>query len=187
MHDWYDWLKDIGLPTLTGVGSVVVGAVAIVVARQSHKLAVQVRLDESKRDRGAARERYRDQLFRTVEPTVTAMLDHRAEMLSSRRVGTADERNLLSNAIARLRLVLAVVSEHDRPVIDAVVRCYRKASDHTDWRIGAAVAGGLSVVLPSLLTDDHDVARLVADAEKLMPEAIAAAEEADKYDDADDY
>lgn len=173
MHDWYDWLKDIGLPLLTGGGSVAVGAVAIYVARQSHELAKQVRADEGTRDAAASRERYRDQLFRTIEPAVAAILAHRAELITNGALDTARERNLLSDSIVRLRLVMAVVNDEDRPLVDAVVRNYRVVTDMDDWGVIAAVEGGLAITLPSLLTDGRDVDELIERTESFIDEAVA--------------
>lgn len=171
MHDCYDWLKDIWLPLLTGGGSVVVGAAAIWVARRSHRLAEDVRTDEKKRDNAAARERYRDQLFRTIEPAVSALLEHRAELNLRRVSGSAEDRNLRSGVVARLRLVDVVVNEEDRKVVKAALDAYRSAVKTEDWYITGTVAGRLAVRLPRLLADDRDVDAMVERFEKEVGDA----------------
>lgn len=57
MHNWYDWVKDIALPLLTGGGSVVVGVAALRVARRGHELAAEAEQRESRSNRFDARQR----------------------------------------------------------------------------------------------------------------------------------
>lgn len=172
MHDWYDWLKDIGLPALVGLGSIGVGAVAIVVARQSHELAMQVRQDEGKRDDAAARERYRDQLFRSIEPAVSAILAHRAEILRVYRINVPSEGLLRAATVSRLWLVAVVTSESDARLVHAS----RKALDGSlatgRGDVTAYVLGELSLMLPALLHDDRDVDDLVKQTEEIVSKAI---------------
>lgn len=171
MHDWYDWAKDIGLPLLTGGGSVVVGAVAIYVARQSHKLAVQVRKDEAGREAAAGKERYRDQLFRTIEPTVSALLDHRADIAAG-RVGAADERAGVAKVLGRLNMVDAVANAEDKKMVHAVLSAYEEAAGLKDRAVMTLVLAGLAMGLPRLLEDDQDIAALVLQTEGIVQEAI---------------
>ncbi|MEK6310118.1 MAG: hypothetical protein V4755_05385 [Curtobacterium sp.] len=83
----YDWFKDFFMPGAAAIGSTLFGLGAVLAARkannaadESNGLAASVRNDELKREADAAKERYKDQLFRTIEPTITAMLEHRAEL-----------------------------------------------------------------------------------------------------------
>ncbi|MFJ3027974.1 hypothetical protein ACIPEQ_03950 [Curtobacterium sp. NPDC087080] len=66
MHDWYDWVKDIGLPLLTGGGSVVVGVAALRVARRGHQLAAEADSRESRSRRFEARNRAAAELLDLV-------------------------------------------------------------------------------------------------------------------------
>lgn len=172
MHDWYDWLTDIWLPLLTGGGSVVVGAVAIAVARQSHRLAKQVRADEGKRDEAARRERYRDQLFRTVEPAVTALLDQRGEIRTARRVGTSEDRNAVAKVLGHLNMIEAVANDEDSALVRAVLRAYEAAAQRKDMAVMLFVLGGLAFTLPRLLSEDRDIADLVRQTDNIVQEAI---------------
>ncbi len=174
MHDAYDFFKDIALPAFTAIGSIGVGVIAAFVALQSHNLAVQVRKDEVKRDEAASRERYRDQLFQTVEPAVTALLAHRAQVIEGQRLGTAAERNMLSNAIARLRIVDVVASSEDRPLLRAVINAYQTAAGMRDLQVLRAVLGSLAIILAGLLEEGRDVPELVRQAEEAVQEAIEA-------------
>lgn len=168
----YDWWTNIGTPGLSGVGGVLVGLGAIVVAARTHALAEQVRDDEQKRDDDAARERYRDQLFRTVEPAVAAFLAHRAQVATSRTVRTVAEQLLTSTAIARLRLVQAVVSADDRPLLDSVIRSYREGVETFDWEVVVIVTGRLAIQLPTLLVDGRDIPATVREVDAIVQDAV---------------
>ena len=66
MHNWYDWVKDIALPLLTGGGSVVVGLAALRVARRGHELAAASEEREGRLTRFDARQRVATELFDLV-------------------------------------------------------------------------------------------------------------------------
>lgn len=175
----YDVLKDLVVPGLAGIGAVVFGLGAVLaatrandVAEQSHDLAGQVRGDELKREADAARERYRDQLFRTVEPSVSAFLEHRAELMADRRLGTQRELVVRSNAIARLRLVVAVTNADDTKVVNATIKAYRQSVATKDAQIVLGVTGELALVLPALLTEGHDADALAADAAAAVQKTV---------------
>lgn len=81
MHDWYDWVKDIGLPLLTGGGSVVVGVAALRVAARGHELAASASEREERSARFETRQRVAVELLDLVrvrvwditEPVVTGV------------------------------------------------------------------------------------------------------------------
>lgn len=180
----YEVLKDLVVPGLAGIGAVVFGLGAVLaatrandVAEQSHNLAGQVRGDELKREADAARERYRDQLFRTVEPSASAFLEHRAELIADARLGTERELVLRSNAIARLRLVAAVTNVDDTKVVLAVIKAYRGSVQTGNARVVRGVTGQLALILPALLTEGHDADALAADASALLQKQIKKAAE----------
>ncbi|WIB69783.1 hypothetical protein [Curtobacterium sp. MCBD17_026] len=184
MSDWvYDWLADMTLPALAGIGGIVVGTGAMVaahaankvaeqsraIAEQSLALAEQVRGDEQRREADAGRERYRDQLFRTVEPAVTALLGHRAEVAAGR--GLAD-RSTVAEVLTRLQLILAVVNDEDEALIIACLNAYERAVARQDLSVIKFVLGGLALKLPLLLADDRDLAALVQETDGLVEDAI---------------
>ncbi|PZE93896.1 hypothetical protein DEJ00_01365 [Curtobacterium sp. MCLR17_039] len=173
-HPWfsYEWWNDIGVPALGAVGSIAVGAGAIVVAYRSHNLAERVRGDEQKRESDAARERYRDQLFRTVEPTVTALLAVRAEVMSSDLIGTPHETSLGAAVTTRLRLVSSIANAEDEDVAYAAAAEYMKARDTGRSDVLVAVLGALAVTLPALLIDDQDSKELETEISSMVNDAL---------------
>lgn len=191
MSDWlYDWMKDLAVPALAGVGGIVVGTGAMVaaftsnrVATQSLDLAQQVRDDEQKREAQAARERYREQLFQTLEPCVTVLLEHRAELMRSFKQGTLEEVALRSLAIGRLRLVLAVAQNSDVFVVAAAVRTYRQAALLQQPKVFVGVIGQLVATLPALLTEPHDSSKLVKEIDTSIAEQTAKADDAHGADE----
>ncbi|MFK4482552.1 hypothetical protein [Curtobacterium sp. AB7] len=66
MHNLYDWVKDIGLPLLTGGGSVVIGVAALRVARRGHELASAAEEREERSGRFEARQRVAVELLDLV-------------------------------------------------------------------------------------------------------------------------
>lgn len=144
------------MPLLTGGGSVVVGAAAIWVARRSHRLAEDVRADEKKRADEAARERHRDQLFRTVEPAVAALLSHRDSIGRPDAPGVVSEPSPVPDVMSRLNFVSAVANEEEQDVIAAVIEVYGVAVKASDPKVKRKVLASLSVALPRLLVDDQD-------------------------------
>jgi hypothetical protein len=168
VHDCYDWLKDIWLPLLTGGGSVVVGAVAIWVARRSHRLAEQVRKDEKKRDDAAALERYRDQLFRTVEPAVTALLELRAHFATDLRANRSPDRSAVARVLSRLNVIDAIASDDDRRMVNAVIDAFEEAADTKNPAVLHNVLGGLALKPPRLLSEDRDIDELVETTRKIV-------------------
>lgn len=160
MHDAYDWFADIWLPLFLGLSSVAVGAVAIAVARQSHNLAVQVRKDEAKRDEDAARERYRDQLFRTVEPAVAAVMHHRAALVAQ-DWETLRKTNGQAAIILRLNFIAAIANDEDRKVPKAAIDAYEAAYETDDVPTIVDALAGIALTLPRLCSDERDVAALV--------------------------
>ena len=173
MHDWYDWMKDIGLPTLVGIGSIAVGAVAALVAKQSHELAKQVRADEAKRDAEVARERHRDQMLQAVEASVVAVLAHRGTLWLSRDLGGPEDRVVGGTTIARFELLTAVADESERPATIALNRAFISANNTSDARIMLVVLGELALALPRLLRDPPEIASIVRDASGWVPAAKA--------------
>ena len=163
----YDVLKDLVVPGLAGIGGILVGIGATVVAGRSHHLASQVRSDEQRREQDASRERHRDQLFRTVEPAVTALLEHRAEIMRSRKVDTAEERVHGSVSIARLRLVVAVCDPDEMKVLDALVDAFIVASNAKQPEVMVDVLGQIALVLPALLTNGRELDDLIRRARSL--------------------
>lgn len=176
MYDWYEWVKDIGLPLLTGGGSVVVGVGAIYVARRSHKLAEQVRADEAKRDADAARERYRDHLFQTVEPAVTAVLEHRGSLWMSRHLDGPEDRVVGGTTITRIALVHAVADESDLAAVQALNKAFIDANKTGDVRIVLDVLGEMALTLPELLAEPRAIETIVNRAEQMVPRAKALAQ-----------
>ncbi|TPG05571.1 hypothetical protein EAH85_12620 [Curtobacterium flaccumfaciens] len=176
----YDVLKDLVVPGLAGIGAVVFGLGAVLaalrsndVAEQSHGLAEQVRGDELKREGDAARGRYRDQLFRTVEPAVTALLDYRAAVLASRgNLSSSEVRNASSNVIARLRLVGVVADEQDRRLVIATLKAMQAAMATNDSAVVRQVLGSLAMLLPDLLSEQRDLDRVVRETNEVVAEAI---------------
>ncbi|MDT0209036.1 hypothetical protein [Curtobacterium sp. BRD11] len=160
MHDVYDWLKDIGLPTLVGVGSIAVGLVAALVARQSHNLAVQVRKDEAKRDEFAARERYRDQLFRTVEPAIALVMDLRTALITGDQ-NAFQTRGAHAAVFARLSFISAIANEDDRAVSEAAIDRYEAAAQTSDKEALKRALIAIALALPRLCAADRDPTGLV--------------------------
>jgi hypothetical protein len=158
VSDWvYDWLADMALPGLAGIGGIVVGTGAMVAAFASYNLARQVRGDERRREEEAARERYRDQLIRVLEPAVSALLEHRAEMVKSRTVGTPAERNLRSDAMARLKLAQVVASGEERRVVLEAMTAYIASHKTKHWQVMGGTNGELTIYLANILgTYDAD-------------------------------
>lgn len=161
MHDTYDWFTDIWLPALVGVGLIAVGLIAARVARQSNNLAMQVRRDEAKRDEAAARERYRDQLFRTVEPAVATVMDHRAALMAG-DWQTVHRRGTHAAVIMRLNFISAIANEEDRKVSTAAIDAYEAAAQTDDQSTFKDALAAIALVLPNLCSDDRIVAELVA-------------------------
>lgn len=181
MSDWvYDWLADLALPALSGIGGIVVGLGAVIVAYHSRNvaadslgLAQQVRDDEQEREVAAATDRYRDQLFRTVEPAVAALLEHRAATLTARGDLSASEvRNAYANVIARLRLVGVVANDQDRQLVMASLRALKEATEMNDVAVLRQVLGALAVYLPDLLSEPRDIDDLVRQTDALVDEAV---------------
>jgi hypothetical protein len=170
----YEVLKDLVVPGLAGVGGILVGIGALVVAQRSHALAEQVRADEKKRDDAAAAALYRDQLFRTVEPAVTALLDYRVELLASHQVDGAADRAVRSAAIVRLSMLRAVVNEDHLRVVSAATASYYRAMDTQRWDVLWRVLGRMVVLLPLLLDSDPPDDELVAEASSLVEAEVAA-------------
>jgi hypothetical protein len=178
-HPWfsYEWWNDIGVPTLGAVGSIAVGAGAIVVAYRSHNLAERVRGDEHKREADAARERYRDHLFRTVEPAMAALLDHRAEVARFRRTGARPAREAVANVMSRLNVVDAVANDEDRPMVSAVIATYEAAVDRKDLAVLEYVLGGLAFGLARLVSQARSIPDLVSTTNGLLDQAVAETSE----------
>lgn len=180
MSDWvYDWLADLAVPALSGIGGIVVGVGAVVVAyrshgvaERSHGLAEQVRADEQKREADASRERYRDQIFRTVEPAVSALLDLRGELMARPEIGTPAERNLGSNVTARLSVISSIASRDDKRVLLAAARAFIDARRTKRPDVLRRVAGQLALLLPKLLRDGHSVVELEKQAAAMVQEAL---------------
>lgn len=171
----YEAIKDLVVPGLSGIGSVIFGLGAVLAAGRANDVAEQVRGDEQKREAYAARQRYEDQLFRTIEPTVAAFLVHRSEIATSRTVRTVPEQLLATDVIARLRLVQAVVNENDKPLLDAIIRSYRDAIEANDWEVLVSVTGSLAIQLPALLVEGLNIPATVRVVDALVPDAVAAA------------
>jgi hypothetical protein len=55
VHDWYDWIKDVVLPAITGGGLLVVGIASFRTARNSSKVAAASLRFEKERDARAER------------------------------------------------------------------------------------------------------------------------------------
>lgn len=170
----YDFLKDLVVPGLAGVGGILVGVGAIVVAHRSNALAEQVRNDEQRREIDAARERYRDQLFRTVEPAVAAILEHRLLLAEFFKPipGVPKTAAPVSNVLSALNLVDAVASAEDRRVVQAVMDTYEEAISRKDFKVLNYVLGGLALGLARLLAEERSVDDLVAKTNGLVAEAV---------------
>lgn len=175
MHDWYDWVKDIGLPALVGLGSIGVGAVAIVVARQSHELAKQVRKDEAKRDEDAARERYRVQLLSAVESAVAAVLAHRGALWISRDLGGAEDRVVGGTTITRFEMLEAVADQRELRAVLAMNHAFIDANNTDDVRIVLDVLGELALALPRLLAEPPETKNIARRASEWVANAEAKA------------
>lgn len=184
MSDWlYDWLADMTLPALAGIGGIVVGTGAMVaaftsnkVAEQSYALAQQVRDDEQRREADAAHERYRDHLFRTVEPTISAMLEHRAELRRVPEMGPVDETEYRSTALARLRLIMSVTAVEDSAPLNATVRSYTGAINTGRPEVVRGVLGQLVLHLAEFLEEGRDDDALVRAIDGVLPEMVAFAD-----------
>lgn len=170
------------MPLLTGGGSVVVGAVAIYVARQSHELAKQVRADEGTRDEAASRERYRDQLFKVVEPAVSAVIDYTNEVNTVHEVDTAELRKLRSAASSRLRLMRAVAVGQDRLIADVAWIRLGDITKHPLWQVQAYAAAGLAGLVAAAIEEDRNTGAVVAAIDELIEEAVSAYEETEALD-----
>jgi len=169
----YEWWRDVGTPGLSGVGGILVGVGAIVVAARTHALAKQVRNDEQKRDQDAARARYRDHLFRTVEPAVAALLDQRANDEELRKAKKSSERvRPVTNVMSRLNVLRAIANAEDRQYLDAVIEAYGVAMSASDPKVTSNILASLAVGLPRLLSDDRDVNHLVRATKDLVAEAL---------------
>ncbi|UWD83634.1 hypothetical protein NY057_05155 [Curtobacterium flaccumfaciens] len=181
MSDWlYDWLKDMTLPALAGIGGIVVGTGAMVAAFTSNKvaeqalaLAKQVRDDEQERDADAARERYRDHLFRTVEPAITAVLDHRAEIMTTFRISYTAESVLRSAVLARLWLALSVAETEDARLVKAAQEALSGALATGYADIVASIEGDIVLTLGMLLSEERDVSGLISRTNGLVAAAVA--------------
>jgi hypothetical protein len=171
-----DFLKDPLLPALYAIGTIRVGIGAIAAADQSNGLAAQVRDDEQQRDAAAAaaaaaRDRYRDQLFRVIEPTVSAMLALRAEIQTSHRVGHPAEALLRSDVISRLSFVSSVATRLDRRVALACLQALNDALSTGRANVTGHVLGILVLLLPELIEEPRDIDGLVKAAKEATPAA----------------
>lgn len=171
MHDCYDWLKDIVLPLVVGAGSVWVGFAAWRVARQSHQLAEQVRNDEANRAKDAARDRYREQLFRIIEPAAAAMLDHSDAIEERRSNGGKAARgsgaNFVSAVMSRLHLLSVVTNAEDEEFVEATIEAYGRALKNDDLDARADLITALALGIARLLDEDRDIEQLVQKARAL--------------------
>lgn len=165
-------MKDIVLPTMIGVSSIAVGAVAIVIARQSHRLAEDVRSDEASRDAEAARVRYRDQLVRAVEATVAAVLAHRGTLWISRDLDGPEDRVVGGTTVTRFELLAAVADEADLPAVRSMNKAFIDANGTGDVRVVLAVLGELALALPRLLTEPSEVDDIVKRSDEWIPKAM---------------
>lgn len=168
----YEWWRDVGTPGLSGVGGILVGVGAIVVAARTHALAKQVRNDEQKRDQDAARARYRDHLFRTVEPAVAALLDQRANDEEPDSAKPLERVRPVTNVMSRLNVLRAIANTEDRRYIDAVIGAYGTAIHASDPKAVSDILASLAVGLPRLLSDDRDVDRLIEATEAAVAQAL---------------
>lgn len=163
----YGWWADIGMPGLAGVGGSVVGVGAIVVAARTHSLAKQVRRDEQDRDRDAARKRYREQLFRTVEPAISAILDHALQVDAGGTTSPSAGSRLVTDVMARLHVLSVVPSAEDREFVEATIDVYGVALSKRDVHTKSDLLTALALGLARLLDEDRDVAALVRKAKTL--------------------
>lgn len=164
----YDWFKDFFLPGFVGIGTTMFGLGAVLAARrangaadESNGLAAEVRADELKREVSAARERYRDQLFRVVEPGVTAVLAHRAELMKTHRLGTPAEGILRADVVSRLWLIMSVASAEDAKLVDATSDALQDGIKTGRSDVVVFVLGQIALMLPSLLRETRDIDKLV--------------------------
>lgn len=168
MTDWvYDWLADLTVPGLAGIGGIIVGTGAMVAAFSSFNLARQVREDEQRRERVAEAERYRDQLIHVLEPAVSALLAHRAEMVKLHSVGTPAERNLRSDALARLKLAQVVASKEDRRIVSEVTTAFIASHKTKHWQVMGGTNGELTIYLANIL-GTYDADKEVEDIRKVV-------------------
>ncbi|MBF4626529.1 hypothetical protein [Curtobacterium flaccumfaciens] len=176
----YEWFKDFFLPGFVGIGTTLFGLGAVLAARkangaadESNGLTVAVRADELKREESAARERYRDQLFRVVEPAVTSILAHRAEIMTSYRIGHPAEGILRSEVVSRLWLTAVVTNDTDGRLVDANRKALDDAITTGRGDVTAHVLGDMALMMPTLLQDARDIDALVKQTGDFVSKAIA--------------
>jgi exonuclease VII large subunit len=135
-HSWYDWLSDIVLPTVVGIGSLAIAAAAVFVARKSNRhaaaatkaadrsnaLARRAILHDEQRAEEADRRNERSERDVYVN-RVLASLDLLAEHLEN---GDEDQATRAHSAVAVLQM-------------EAVARGYSSAptGSAVDWLIEA--------------------------------------------------
>lgn len=157
----YDVFKDFVLPGITGLGSIAVGVGAIVVAVKSNALAEKVRDDEEDREKDAARERYREQLLRVVEPAVEAMLAHRAEVQTSQLIGYTEEGHLRSTVVTRLFIARTVATREDAQLVDALREVFDNSIASGKALVLVHVLGQMVLGLTMLLDESRDISHEV--------------------------
>ena len=177
------------MPGLAGVGGIIVGAGAMLaafasntVAGQSFALAQQVRGDEQEREDASARERYRDQLFRTVEPAITALMEHQALWAEPANRGAGSGAGAVANVMSRMLLLEAVATAHDQVFVNAAIDVYGIAIAEPDRQRSSDIVTGLLVGLPKLLFEGRDVDELTRTMRDIPARLQRDAEDAEKED-----
>lgn len=168
----YEWWTDIGASSLSGLGGVLVGVGAIVVAARTHSLAKLVRDDEQRRDLLAAEVRYREQLFRTVDLAVTALLEFRGQLAAAMYGGQKPVWSAIADVRSRLGMIDAIADADDKRVVRAVLKAFEEAVDVANPAVLHNALGKLAGVLPMVLADDRKIEELVrvVEAEAALPD-----------------
>lgn len=168
----YDFLRDLLVPGLAGVGGVLVGVGAIVVAHRSNALAEQVRTDELTREADAAEERYLAQLGHFIETAITSLVDY-GNAVEKHPALVGAEGRMHAATQARLVLVNAVARGDDALPTQAAYEVFHELGHQRQYRIRRNVTGLLTGALAQTLARQNSP----ADIEKAIRSYIPSEEE----------
>lgn len=165
----YEWWRDIGGGLLGVVAASIVGAVTLLVAWRSHRLARRVTDREERRIDRERDERYDARLVGMVEPAMSSLLRYiRAADEEFEGPGHFAEQ---ATVTARLTLVDAVARGADRRVSGALIAQHLRLIRHRNPGVHLEVAAEWTGHLGSLVSRKHSVDVLVAMVESSIDRA----------------
>lgn len=146
VHDWYDWLKDIAVPAIAGLGAVVVGVASLLVARASNRLTKEIAQRDSIRRERQDRVEFGERVRRHAELL-------RAERLN----GTAAPNLELAEEVSKLHSAAAMSSlPGTTDLVRAVADAMRSDWSNGDIRGGMLLAMSQAHALVDIWVDDPD-------------------------------